>query len=197
MSIIELRDQIIKDFSDKWEINDKAHRQNHFEAVFQCALRISKDLELEYDPKLMLFVAYFHDMFAWSRVNHHELSWHWMMSTDHPLILKNLSASETTMVAWACHQHRASFKGKFKGPFSELMNSADRELPGNVQQMLDRAVKFREKLHPEMSEDERMAGAIEHLKEKFGAGGYARYPEMYLKVFGGELEQQRLDIANL
>ncbi|MNI77964.1 hypothetical protein D3C73_1343000 [compost metagenome] len=154
-------------------------------------------MDLGYDPKLILFAAYFHDMFAYSRVNHHQLSHLWMMTTDDPLIVDHLNPEERVFVAQACEQHRASFTGKFHNQFCELFNSADREMPGDVQAMLDRAVKFREKRHPEMSEDERMAGAIEHLKEKFGHGGYARYPNLYLLCFNNELEHQRDQIMAL
>lgn len=197
MNIDQLRNQITQEFSALWELNDKAHRAKHFEDVYQCGFFINAKLKLGYDPKLILFAAYFHDMFAWSRVNHHELAFHWMMSTDNKLITENLTIREMTLVAWACNQHRASFKGNFKGMFSELINSADRGFPGDVPAMLDRAIKFREKHHPDMSEDERMAGAIAHLKEKYGNGGYGRYPSIYLNVFGDELEQQRIAIGNL
>ncbi|MNC20862.1 hypothetical protein D3C75_688290 [compost metagenome] len=197
MGIAEQRIQIVNAFQDKWQINDAAHRANHFEAVFQCALKISERLGINYDHKPMLFTAYFHDLFAWSRFNHHELSFHWMMTTDHPVICDNLKPAEMMLVAWACNQHRASFKGKFKYEFCELMNSADREEPGDVGRMLERAIMYRVGNHPEQSEDERYAESVKHLKEKFGSSGYARYPDMYLKCFKEELQKQRDEIAML
>jgi hypothetical protein len=197
MNINELRVEIVKEFSPVWELNDRAHRVEHFEEVFNCGVAINEKLNLGFDPKLILFAAYFHDMFAWSRNNHHELSFHWMMSTDNKLILDNLNPRETMIVAWGCQQHRASFKGNFKSVFCELINSADRGFPGDVGAMLNRAVQFREKKFPEMTPGERVAGAVNHLKEKYGTGGYARYTEMYLEVFGDQLYQQRADIDTL
>jgi hypothetical protein len=196
-NIPEWRQEIIKGFSHVWELNDKAHRENHFEAVFQCGTAISNRMDFGYDPKLILFAAYFHDMFAWSRVNHHELSYHWMMSTDHPVIIDNLNPSETVEVARGCLQHRASFKGNFKNQFCELINAADRMMPGNVSDMLERAILYRVAHHPEQSEDQRYEESVKHLKEKFGMSGYARYPEMYLTCFGEELQKQRDEIALL
>ncbi|QTH80365.1 putative hydrolase [Pseudomonas phage pPa_SNUABM_DT01] len=197
MDIAELRNQIVTAFEEKWSINDKAHQQNHFEAVFQCGLKINERLNCGFDPKLILFAAYFHDLFAWSRVNHHELSFHWMMTTDHKVITDNLDPMENQLVAWACHQHRASFKGNFKYIFCELINSADREFPGNVAMMLERAVLYRQKNFPMMSVEQGFEDAVKHLKEKFGHGGYARYPDMYLKCFAEELEAQRDHIMAL
>ena len=192
-----LRKQIIAAFGGKWESNDPGHRATHFEEVFQCGLHINTALGLGYSSKLILFAAYFHDLFAWSRNNHHHMSMDWMFSTDHHVILDNLSPSEINDVAWACGQHRASYKGTFRNPFCELINSADRGFPTDVPNMLARAVLYREELYPDMSADERTAGAIAHLKEKYGHGGYARYPEMYKKVFGGSLDAMRINIAVL
>lgn len=197
MSIERLRGQIIKEFSHAWEINDKAHRVEHFEDVFQCGVVINNNLELGYDPKLILFAAYFHDMFAWSRDNHHAMSFHWMTTTENKLITDNLSISEIALVSWGCYQHRASYKGTFKNSFAELINAADRGIPGDIAGMLDRAIKYRERNCPEMNRRERRDAAIQHLKEKFGSTGYARYPQMYLRVFGAELKKQREEINAL
>jgi hypothetical protein len=192
-----LTQQIVNAFADKWEMNDPAHRQGHFETVYQTGLVINQQLDLGFDPKLILFAAYFHDFFAWSRNNHHELAFHWMSTTDHPVILENLSPSETMLVAWGCGQHRASFKGSFKNTFCELINSADREFPGNIDHMIGRAMSYLKKTHPHYSEDECREGATQHLKQKYSRGGYVRYPDMYLKVFGDRVDQHRLAIEAL
>lgn len=195
--IDQLRAQIIEEFTPHWELNDLAHREKHFEAVFQTGMTINERLNMGYDPKHILFAAYFHDLFAWSRVNHHELSFHWMLGTDKKIIVDNLDPSETNLVAWACHQHRASFHGEFKFGFSELINSADREMPGDVAQMLERAILYRQKNFPKMGVEEAFEESIKHLKDKFGHGGYARYPQMYLQCFAEELEIQRDAIMTL
>ncbi|MNZ13312.1 hypothetical protein D3C78_302080 [compost metagenome] len=197
MYIETLKSQIVAAFAEKWSINDKAHQEKHFENVFQCGLIINERLGLGFDQKIILFAAYFHDLFAWSRVNHHELALHWIQGTDHPLIIDNLNPNEQSLVAWACYQHRASFKGDFRNKFSELINSADRELPGDVAQMLERAVLYRQKNFPGMTVEQGFEDSVKHLKEKFGIGGYARFPQMYLDCFAEELEFQRQQIMAL
>jgi uncharacterized protein len=197
MNIDTLRQQIIEQFQDKWALNDKAHQAGHFEEVFQTGMVINDKLGLGYDPKLILFAAYFHDLFAWSRYNHHLMSCQWISSTDHPLLVDNLNPVETRMVSWACYQHRASYDGVFENTFCELINAADRGLPGNVPAMLERAIQFRQAKAPNESAEQVLEASIKHLKEKFGQGGYARYPELYTKCFGSELELQRQHIAAL
>lgn len=196
--IDEIRQEIVEAFSKHWELNDKAHRQEHFEEVFQTGLVINKTLGHDFDPKHILFAAYFHDLFAWSRVNHHDLSFEFMRTTDHPLILKYLpSHTERVAIACACHEHRASYKGRFFSVFTELVNSADRGRPGPVKPMLERAIQYREFHHPEQSKDRREFEAIKHLRDKYGYEGYARYPDMYEKVFGVELAMMRDKIEQL
>lgn len=192
--MFEFREQIIQDFSKAWELNDEAHRLKHFSNVEECGFVINNRLGLKFDYRLITFVAFFHDMFAWSRDNHHEMSARWIETTAYPMIA-NLPRIDKAMVASACLQHRASFEGRFDGKFSELMNSADRELPGDVAGMVERAVLYR--MNKGVSREDAMKPAVEHIKLKFAENGYARYPNMYLEVFGEELAAQRMEIKNL
>lgn len=192
--MFEHREQIIKDFSKAWEMNDAAHRVEHFLKVEECGLIIADRLDLRFDYQLITYVAFFHDMFAWSRDNHHEMSARWIETTSYPLI-SSLPKIDKKMVASGCLQHRASFKGSYDGKFSEMMASADREVPGNVARMVERAVQYR--IGKGYSRADAMKPAVDHIKEKFSESGYCRYPNMYLEVFGEELAEQRREIRNL
>jgi len=193
-----LRKEIVQAFSPAWQLNDEAHREEHFLAVFRLACRMNKELSLRFDEVPVMLAAYFHDLFAWSRNNHHELSCQWMRTTDHPVITGWIgSDGRRATVAFACLEHRASFKGIFSNQFAELINSADRGEPGDVEAMLKRAMQYRQAKYPEMSEADIHAGSIAHLKEKYGSQGYARYPSMYITLFDTELQKQRQDIDNL
>ena len=204
VNIDVVRQEIIDAFAPHWALNDRGHQREHFEDVFQCAKHINDTLGLSHSEVDMLFAAYFHDFFAWSRVNHHEMAYLFMMSADHPVIVKYLGELEGTRVsfarhrvAWACREHRASYKGRFTGEFSELINSADRCFPGDVQRLLQRTYNHRLTTHPDLTEDERKKLCVDHMKHKAGSKGYARYPDLYLRVFGEQLKQQQEEIDNL
>ena len=77
------------------------------------------------------------------------------------------------------------------------MNSADRELPGDVAHMLERAILYRQKNFPGMTVEHAMEESVKHIKEKFGPGASARYPDLYIRCFSEELNKQRQDIKNL
>lgn len=192
--MFEQKEKIIQDFSKYWEMNDEAHRLKHFSNVEECAGIINHRADLRFDHVMITYAAFFHDMFAWSRYNHHEMSAHWVLTTDYPLIA-NLLDTDKKMLASACRQHRASFSGKFDNKFAELMNAADRELPGDVPAMVERAILYR--MGKGYSREEALKPSIEHIKDKFGISGYARYPQIYLDVFEADLLQQRQDVANL
>jgi len=184
----------VQDFSKAWEVNDEAHRFKHFSQVEMCGNEINNRLGLGHEPVLILFSAFFHDMFAWSRFNHHLLSAEWIMTTDYDLI-DTLTEHQRELVAAGCREHRASGKDPFTCQFAELMCAADRELPGNIPAMLERAIQYR--MGQGNSFDASIGPSIKHIKEKFGDGGYARYPKLYLDAFGDELKAQREEIKNL
>lgn len=189
-----LRKRIISQFNAAYLLNDRAHQIEHFHEVESCGNAINNTLGLNYDPKLILYVAYFHDLFAWSRENHHRLSGEFIRGTCHPLI-KKLSSSERIDVAIACEEHRASFKGRFTTQFSMLMNCADRGFPNDVPALLERAIQYR--LGKGDTRVEALPTSVQHLKEKYGRNGYAVYPEMYTRAFGDVLDAQYDEIDAL
>ncbi len=203
------RDELSLNFHHQWELNDRGHRMTHFEDVFQCAMYINKELDLGHPEINMLFAGYFHDLFAWTRINHHELAYQYFMTADHPVIVKYFGPPfyeegacrnkkpDRLLVALACRQHRASYKGQFSNQFAELINSADRGFPKGAEVLLNRVLKHKTDTLPGKSVDELMSISIEFLKSKAGSQGYARYPDLYLKVFGEELKEQMAEIDQL
>lgn len=189
-----LREQIIVEFSPKWNLNDPAHRREHFLEVEKCGHYINQKLGI-FDPKHILFVAWFHDLFTWDRSNHHLMAAHWIRTSSHHILSHLSREGEREIVALACEEHRASFAGEYSNLFCELMACADRGFPGDVVSMLQRAIQYRR--YRGYSEKESLEGAVKHLKEKFGSGGYARYPDLYVKVFEEELEKQQKEIDAL
>src|SRR5690606_2343149 len=192
-NIDKLREEFTKFYSEHWLLNDKAHRAEHFEEVYLTGCEINLRLGLGFKEENIFRAAYLHDLFAWSRVNHHLLSHEYTLSTDHPC-MEGVSADDRWLIAQGCLQHRASFEGEFSCSFAELINSADRGRPGQLDDMFDRAIMYRQKHFPTMSPEEMEIDAIKHLKEKWGTGGYARFAGMYLAAFGADLEAQRRTI---
>lgn len=197
MSLTDYKSALASRFRNAYLSNDSAHRTEHFDDVLLTGLYINERLELGYNPLAILLVAYIHDLFAWSRDNHHQLSWHFMMTTQDPLILEILQRIEQESnvsdireaIAYGCLEHRASYKGAFTNTFSQLMNSADRGMPKGVESILARAYAYARDNNPPTSVQGLLEISIAHLKDKFSRNGYARYPEMYQQIFSDELEE--------
>lgn len=193
----DLKDEIIDTFGNHYVLNDPAHRIPHFEDVFQTGLAINEALKTSYDPKLILFVGFFHDLFAWSRKNHHDLSGDFILETDHKFILKHLNQEERLLVSAGCREHRASRVEPFTCEFSEMMNAADRGTPKSVTQMVMRSIQYKTHRTPGISYQDAVTEAVTHIKEKYGTNGYASYPSCYEITFGDSLAKQRAIIDNL
>jgi len=196
MDIILAKAQIAKDFAGAYSLNDDAHQADHFNRVEACGNKLNAVLKLGYDPKLITLVAYFHDMFSWSRFNHHDLSGVFIDTTEYELI-KQLSKEERKLVADGCREHRASrpIELGFTSEFSRMMNCADREEPTSAEAMIQRAMKGR--LSRGATQTEARESAIAHIKEKYASGGYYLYDPMYLEVYGNEIEVILTDINQL
>lgn len=192
--VAALREEIIRDYSHLWELNDEGHRVEHFDAVYRIGMFLNARLENKYDPRLILMAAFFHDLFAWSRKNHHRMSAEWVRTTDFP-IMRQFTDEERALIAIGCEEHRASRKEPFTHEFGELISSADRGFPASGEQLYDRAMRSRSKTDEPF--EVKHNRAVAHLKEKFGVDGYARLPDMYLNVFAEQLKVQRQEVMAL
>jgi hypothetical protein len=188
------RKYIAEKFGVVYRLNDPAHREDHFSSVEKCGLYINDKLDLEVDPYLIMLVSWFHDLFAWRREVHHTLAQRWVKySTD--AVFRCISDVEKEMVAHACGQHRASYTGEYHTLLAELMSAADRGKPDNLESRINRSVQYN--LAKGISLKEAQVNARAHMKDKLGAGGYARYNEVYLLAFEDELKIQQEQIALL
>lgn len=189
---------INKHFSDmyfaSYRVNDLAHREEHFHEVLTNGILINRALDLGCNVALIAIVAWTHDMFAWSRDNHHLLAECWVRSTNDPII-NGLTDTERDMVAAACLEHRASSRGVYSSAFSELMASADRGKP-ILTEKLNRAYVFAKDVYS-MSDEEAFMKSIKHVREKFGRNGYQALPEMYKRYYEMELEAMYTEIEQL
>ena len=198
MSDVDLISAIQHDFQRNWQLNDEGHREPHFNDVYKTGLtiveRVGEQASISWRDILM--VAYFHDLFAWSRNNHHLMSKAWILTTTHPIVETLYpDAVSRNRIANACGEHRASYSGEFSTLLSEVMSSADRGIPGQLDKSIERSIAYN--LHHGVPQKNVEAVAISHIKERYGRTGYARYPVLYKNVFAVELEQFWNDIDQL
>jgi hypothetical protein len=185
----EIKKEIAAKYSQHWELLDPAHRQSHFDMVFNNGLAISKRLNISIRPEEVLAVAYFHDLFTWSRSNHHFLSETFIRTTKCGIVLSLCDTPESIeRVALACREHRASWTGSYSGDLSIVMSAADRGIPKTASELLNRSTLYTKTHNPEMDDTAVRNLAITHIKEKYGRNGYARIPEIHKRSYVSEYE---------
>lgn len=187
--------QLIRDFVlPFYKENDLAHQIDHADDVCDLGLKLNETLEVKEEVALVILAAYFHDIFAKDREVHHELSYKYVSEMQNE-ILSALSNGDRKKVAMACLEHRSSFHGTFFSSLSEIISSADRGYP-NLSDTLERSKVFwMSKYNANQESAEKHAR--EHMKEKYGANGYANYPLLYRRYFKKELEVMQQEIDDL
>lgn len=182
------------DFEHKYAtaylLNDPAHRVPHFREVLNNCIMVHERLFGNPPTSVHLVrytaAAYIHDLFAWSRINHHILSHEYVVSGDCEL-LALLKPDARKTVAQMCLEHRASFKGEFTDVYSELFNVADMG-PPNMLDIYNRAFQYTKAKTPTAPEHYWHTVTVQHLRDKFGRHGYANRGELYQRAYGNELE---------
>lgn len=192
---LDLRELLIDRYTDRYATHDKAHRIDHVVSVCDLALEMNERMVLGLDRRLIVVPALLHDLFTWSRSNHEQLAYYNIL-TNQDSWIQGFSDDERRSMALACLEHRASYKGTYSSLLSELIASADRGAPDSVERAIARSYGYATtKLG--MSETEARVHSVEHVKEKFGKGGYAKYPELYLRYFGERLVDFQEAISRL
>lgn len=178
-------------YASAYLLNDPAHREDHFREVLENAIAgysvITGEVPSESTSRMYVAAAYLHDLFAWSRHNHHVLSAAHVRTSDCKL-LDGFTPEEREQVALMCEQHRASFTGKFSGFHAELFNAADLGKP-NLSSDVARAYKYAKAHAPMLDHSQWLHTARQHMVEKFSRGGYARRGQIYMAMYGTELER--------
>lgn len=89
-------------------------------------------------------------------------------------------------IAAAIAEHRGSYKGLYTSKLSDLVSSADRGAP-DLGAKIRRSYQYHIENHTPRRRIPDEVVAI--IREKYGKGGYARFPEYYRKLYAKELAQ--------
>ena len=165
---------------------DPAHREEHAMTVISQAMELmdrmqewlarqAEHISLQWntpiDREALFVAAAYHDLgLAGGRERHH---------TDSGIIIRNdmtlrmwFNEEMIEVIAQAAEDHRASGKHAPRSIYGMLVAEADRVIEGST--IIRRTVQFGLTNHPDLGRDEQISRAVEHLKEKYGRGGYLK-----------------------
>lgn len=164
---------------------DEAHKEDHALTVISQALRLLEGKEAwlmaqiepdtiwstKVERDILLAAAACHDLgLVNGRENHHTDSGK-IIRTDQRLS-EWFNHTQIELIAQAAEDHRASGKSAPRSIYGMLVAEADRVI--DPETIIRRTVQFGFKHYPDMDRNGHISRAVEHLKEKYGRGGYLK-----------------------
>lgn len=164
---------------------DQAHREDHVLTVISQALELADGLEswlavhqeadavwhTPVDMNMLLAAAACHDLGLVNGRERHHLDSGVMIRADERL-REWFDEDQVEIIAQAAEDHRASGKLPPRSIYGMLVAEADRVIDGDT--IIRRTIQFGQKHYPGLDRDGHVARAMEHLREKYGRGGYLR-----------------------
>ena len=164
---------------------DAAHKEDHALTVIGQAMQLLDDRDewlssqessvCEWseavDRELLKMAAACHDLGLVNGRDRHHL--------DSGIIIRNdenlrrwFSLDEIEVIAQAAEDHRASGTSAPRTIYGKIVAEADRVI--DTETIIRRTLQFGQKHYPDLSYDEHIQRAVDHLKEKYGRGGYLK-----------------------
>ena len=148
---------------------DDAHNIEHISRVIEVSLLLAEEYGV--NPIMCYTIAAYHDIGIPQGRETHHLTSAQILREDKAL--RNWCSEETIRImAEAIEDHRASAQNPPRSIYGAIVAEADRVIDGET--IIRRTIQFGFKHYPDLGRDGHMQRAIEHLKEKYGRGGYLK-----------------------
>lgn len=153
---------------------DAAHKEDHAMTVINQAMKLldmNDELKATLDRDILLVAAACHDLGLVNGRERHHLDSGEIIRHDIQL-KKWFSDEEIETIAQAAEDHRASSKNAPRSMYGMLVAESDRVIEGET--IIRRTIQFGLRNYPSLEREEQIERAVEHLKEKYGRGGYLK-----------------------
>lgn len=165
---------------------DPAHKEDHALTVIEQAMllmdrmsawRAAQNEETasnwqEVPEREMLFIAAAcHDLGLVNGRERHHLDSGIIIRND-PRLRQWFTEEDIETIAQAAEDHRASGKSAPRSIYGKIVAEADRVIDGET--IIRRTIQFGFTHYPSLDREAHIKRAIEHLREKYGRGGYLK-----------------------
>lgn len=168
----KLKSYIEENILPQYNKNEQAHGIEHINYVIRRCFELIEQNELEVNSNMIYVIAAYHDIGHHIDPKKHEIVSAKIMSEDENL-KQFFKEEELLTIKHAIQDHRASADHEPRSIYGKIVSSADRN--NTVEQCLERSYYYGKKLSPEATDRQLYERAFEHLKLKFGIGGYAKF----------------------
>lgn len=164
---------------------DAAHKEDHALTVIDQAMKLLDEMhewvkshaeagpqwKVAVDRDVLKMAAACHDLGLVNGRDRHHL--------DSGVIIRNdstlrqwFSEDEIETIAQAAEDHRASGASEPRSIYGKIVAEADRVI--DAETIIRRTIQFGFKHYPDLGREGHMQRAVDHLKEKYGRGGYLK-----------------------
>lgn len=199
MITTELQEYIEREILPRYDQHDAAHRRDHVETVIGQSLAIVRQLNQQganLSEDIAYAIAAYHDTgLCEGREHHHEVSAR-IIRADQELH-RWFSDEQISIIADAAEDHRASSKQAPRTIYGRIVAEADRVIVPET--IIQRTIQYGLEHYPNLNREGHYERTVEHLREKYGDGGYLRlwFPESPNAARLAELRQIIADPVRL
>lgn len=180
----DITDYVFNEIVSRYAEFDPAHREDHVMTVIEQSMMLLDGMSQwrmrqephvaalwpEHADREMLFIAAAcHDLGLVNGRDRHHLDSGTIIRNDQRL-KEWFNEDQIETIAQAAEDHRASGKSAPRSIYGMIVAEADRVIDTDT--IIRRTLQFGSKHYPELDRDGHIARAIEHLREKYGRGGY-------------------------
>ena len=174
MRTTEIDNYIYKVIVPQYAGFDAAHKEDHALTVIDQAMKLLDEMPQEYGPadrEILKMAAACHDLGLVNGRDRHHLDSGIIIRADANL-RQWFSEEEIEVIAQAAEDHRASGTSEPRSIYGKLVAEADRVI--DAETIIRRTIQFGFKHYPDLGREGHMQRAVDHLKEKYGRGGYLK-----------------------
>lgn len=183
--MVEFKKYIYENIVPRYAEFDDAHKEDHALTVISQAMCLlegkekwiasQRDRDSIWDmpvrTDILMAAAACHDLGLVNGRENHHLDSGRIIRADIRL-REWFSQDEIEIIAQAAEDHRASGKSAPRSIYGMLVAEADRVIDGET--IIKRTIQFGMKHYPNLDTKGHILRAAEHLKEKYGRGGYLK-----------------------
>lgn len=168
---------IFNEIVPKYSSFDTAHKEDHALTVISQAMNLLEKMPedvrnvQEINEEMLLTAAACHDLGLVNGRERHHLDSGTIIRSDARL-REWFTQEQIETIAQAAEDHRASGKSEPRSLYGMLVAEADRVIDGET--IIRRTIQFGFTNYPGLDREGHIRRAIDHLREKYGRGGYLK-----------------------
>lgn len=168
---------IFNEIVPKYSSFDTAHKEDHALTVISQAMNLLEKMPedirnvQEINEEMLLTAAACHDLGLVNGRERHHLDSGTIIRSDARL-REWFTQEQIETIAQAAEDHRASGKSEPRSLYGMLVAEADRVIDGET--IIRRTIQFGFNNYPGLDREGHIRRAIDHLREKYGRGGYLK-----------------------